>query len=220
MNIRQSIEVILASDLYANRKLHYRTEFQGFDVSIENRKGSIRRGVATDGTQWATKFRNPYGYIRKTEGTDGDHVDCFLGPNENARSVYIIAINDPKTGKYDEDKCFLGFDSAADARKCFDEHYDRPDKFFRDLSVMSIEAFRDHVLDRQNHGEKIGEEGQQDSGRGDQETVRAYTDFPAAMYPLDAPHPPSMHKKGKSVVDENVRRRMSPREMNERKRIL
>lgn len=59
-------------------KLDYRTTFQGLPVSIENRKGSIRRG---DG--WQTKMFYPYGYI--TCGTskdtpDGDCLDVYIGP--------------------------------------------------------------------------------------------------------------------------------------------
>ena len=30
-----------------------------------------------------------YGYIRGTVGTDSDHVDCYIGPDKNAKKVYV-----------------------------------------------------------------------------------------------------------------------------------
>lgn len=69
-------KLIHESLTWSGHKLSYRTKYQGMDISIENRKGSIRRGTASDGTKWETKMTWPYGYIRGTEGTDGDHVDC------------------------------------------------------------------------------------------------------------------------------------------------
>jgi len=135
--------------------------------------------VDQDGNKWETKMRIPYGYIRKTDGSDGEHVDCFVGPNSDARNAYIIHINDPKTGDYDEDKVFLGFDSRKAARKSFDQHYDKPERFFRGLTVMSMQKFKKHVLDKENHGEKIA----------------AYV-----IQPIILNHPPSL-KKGKSKLD-------------------
>ncbi len=168
MNIRQAIDILSEHlfyhpnvgfvtdlDLYANRKLHGRLIYQGLQISVENRAGSIRRGIGTDGKPWETRMKIPYGYIRKTDGADGDHVDVFVGPNENARNAHIIHINDPETGKYDEDKVFLGFDSREEARRSFDDHYDKPERFFRGHTVMSMRRFKDHVLDKENHGEKI-----------------------------------------------------------------
>jgi hypothetical protein len=66
-------------------------KFQDLDVSIENRKGSVRKWhdphSGEDGT---TKMLYPYGYIRKSKGTDGDHVDVYVGPNPQASMAFII----------------------------------------------------------------------------------------------------------------------------------
>lgn len=141
-------------DLQAARKLEGRTTFRGLNISIENDKGSTRKGVDKDGTPWETTMTYPYGYIRKTEGVDGDHVDCFLGPNEDAENVYVIHTNDPSTGKYDEDKCFLGFDSREDAKKAFLENYDDP-KFFGEMDEIPFDDFKNKVLDTKDDPEKI-----------------------------------------------------------------
>lgn len=49
-----------------------------FDVTIENPKGSERSGTDANGKKWSVKMNNTYGYIRGTEGVDGDHIDVFL----------------------------------------------------------------------------------------------------------------------------------------------
>jgi hypothetical protein len=129
-----------------SRKLDGRRQFQGFEISIENRAGSVRKwhDKATD-TKGETKMLYPYGYIRLTEGTDGDHVDCFIGPNEKAERVYVIhQMAAPSFKEHDEDKTMLGFDSPEDAKTAYLIHYDRPE-FFGSMTAMSVEEFRDKV---------------------------------------------------------------------------
>lgn len=123
-------------------KLQGRREFQGLEISVENRKGGVRKGVDQDGSEWRTKMRVPYGYIRRTKGNDGDHVDCFIGPNEDARFAYIVHIKNPKTDRYDEDKVMLGFDTKEDAEKAFRRHYDTPGEFIMDIATMKMEDFK------------------------------------------------------------------------------
>ena len=50
-----------------------------FDISIEQPKGSVRRGVDANGRTWETKMNNTYGYIRGTEGVDGDTIAQLSG---------------------------------------------------------------------------------------------------------------------------------------------
>ena len=69
MNLIQPI------DLNKARKLHYRTVFQGMKISIENKKGSYRSGVDSDGKPWRTKLCFPYGYLIGAVGNDGDNLD-------------------------------------------------------------------------------------------------------------------------------------------------
>lgn len=148
MNLVQLLDVL------ANRKLHKRLKFRGLDISIENRKGSIRQGVGTDGKPWKTKLTYDYGYARMTEGVDGDHVDVFIGPNENADNVYVIHTKDIKTGDFDEDKCMLGFNSASEAKKAFLENYDNPD-FFLGMDTMSFDKFKKKVLATKDNPQKL-----------------------------------------------------------------
>lgn len=146
---------------WSGHKLQDRTSWNGLKISIENKKGSIRRGVDKDGHQWATKMHFDYGYIRGSEGTDGDHVDCYLGDNMDAKKVYIVHQNDPVTHKYDEDKCMLGFDSLEDAKKAYLMQYDRPG-FLGKIDTMDFDEFKEFILLKRNHGKKI---------------IKSYTDF-------------------------------------------
>ena len=57
-------------------------KIDGYDVTIENPKGSVRSGKDADGTPWSVTMNNTYGYIRGTEGVDGDHIDVYLSDNQ------------------------------------------------------------------------------------------------------------------------------------------
>jgi hypothetical protein len=141
--------------LRESRKLHYKTTFQNLPISIENRKGSIRRGTDPDGNEWATKHKVPYGYIRGTHGTDGDHVDVFLGGNEDAAHAFVIHINNPETGEYDEDKVFLGFDDERAALNCFRQHYDEPNKFYSGVDVIPMWKLKDKIFVKKHTSKKL-----------------------------------------------------------------
>lgn len=93
--------------------------FQGLPVTIENKRGSIRRGVDGSGRAWACELPADYGYIKRTEGADGDHVDCYIGPDPTSRQVFIINQQDHKTGRFDEHKVMLGFDSEREAVEAY-----------------------------------------------------------------------------------------------------
>lgn len=139
---------------FSGHKLQGRTAFRGLNISIENKKGTIRRGVDSDGHKWAIKINYDYGYIRGTEGVDGDHVDCYIGDNIDAKNVYIIHQKIPGTDKYDEDKCMLGFDTLADAKAAYLKQYDKPG-FFGGVDTIPFELFKQKVLMKKYHGKKL-----------------------------------------------------------------
>jgi SPP1 gp7 family putative phage head morphogenesis protein len=139
---------------WSGHKLQGRTTFNGLNISIENKKGSIRRGTDSDGHEWAITMHYDYGYIRGTEGVDGDHVDCYLGGNEDAKNVYIIHQKIPGTDKYDEDKCMLGFDTLADAKAAYLRQYDKPG-FFGGVDTVPFDVFKEKVLSKKWHGKRL-----------------------------------------------------------------
>lgn len=60
-----------------------------------------------------------YGYIRRTEGADGDHVDAYVGPDKNAPMAWIVDQIDPKTKDFDEHKLMLGFSCKGHAMQTY-----------------------------------------------------------------------------------------------------
>lgn len=132
---------------YSGYKLQGRTKLYDMDISIENKKGSYRSGVDSDGHKWRTYMNYDYGYVRHTEGTDGDFVDVYIGPDKKADKVYVIHQNNPVTHKYDEDKCMLCFESADAAKKAYMKQYDRPG-FFGSMETLTIEQFKSFVFSK------------------------------------------------------------------------
>ena len=60
-------------------------------------------------------MNNTYGYIRGTEGVDGDHIDIFLSDTPEEGDVYIV--NQLKEdGSFDDHKVMYGFKNKAEAR--------------------------------------------------------------------------------------------------------
>lgn len=139
---------------WSGHKLQDRYNFNGLNISIENKKGTTRSGTDKDGHEWHTYMNYDYGYIRGTEGVDGDQVDCYIGDNPDAKNVYIIHQNDPVTGKYDEDKCMLGFNTKEEAREAYLKQYDRPG-FLGSMITMSFDDFKDYVTAKTNHARRI-----------------------------------------------------------------
>ena len=121
------------------------TEVQGLPIAIENKAGSIRRGVDSHGKSWATKMTMPYGYIKGTEGADGDGVDVFVGPDKEADKAFVVHQKNPDTEKYDEDKVFLGLQSKKDAKEAFADNYDKPEKFMGPISEVPIDRLKELV---------------------------------------------------------------------------
>ena len=91
----------------------------GFRISIENPKGSVRSGTSPDGTKWSNTLACDYGDIRGTESVDGDPVDIYLSDHPEKGAVFVIDQIDPKTKEFDEHKVMYGFDSIEDAKKTY-----------------------------------------------------------------------------------------------------
>ena len=97
-----------------------------FNITIENPKGSVRSGIDTEGNKWETIMQNTYGYIRGTEGVDGDHIDVFLSDDIdgwNGRRVFVVDQYN-EDGSFDEHKVMLGFNETDDAEAAYFANYD------------------------------------------------------------------------------------------------
>ena len=98
-----------------------------FDITIENPAGSVRKGVDADGKEWSNTMANTYGYIKGTEGVDGDHIDVFLHSDMdqwNGRKVFVVDQTN-RDGSFDEHKVMLGFNDKDEAMTAYLDNYDK-----------------------------------------------------------------------------------------------
>lgn len=133
-------------------KLHGHTVFQGLPIAIENRKGSTREGVDPDGKPWKTTFKMPYGYIKKTEGKDGEEIDVYIGPQSNAPNAFVVHQRKIDGTGHDEDKVMLGQPSEAAARKAYLDHYNKVGpKLLGSITTMTIEELKQKLKEKSKH---------------------------------------------------------------------
>lgn len=140
-----------------------------FDVTIEQPVGSVRRGTDADGKEWETTMQNAYGYIRGTQGVDGDHIDVFLSTDIdawNGRRVIIVDQYNPD-GSFDEHKVMLGFNDKADAINAYLANYEKGWEKGRRLvfSTATLEDFEkwiesSHRKQKPYHEYKIAEKAE------------------------------------------------------------
>lgn len=116
-----------------------------FDITIENPKGSVRRGKDANGKEWESKMNNTYGYFRGTEGVDGDHIDVFISNDIDGwdgRKIFVVDQYNPD-GSFAEHKVMLGFNDADDAKSDYLANYEKGWENGRriDVSAVNLEDF-------------------------------------------------------------------------------
>lgn len=133
-------------------KLQGQTSVQGIPIAIENRKGSVRKGTDPDGTPWRTVYKIPYGYIKNTEGNDGEEIDAYVGPHKDAPEVYVIHQHKIDGKGYDEDKVMFGFLSEEEARKAYLAHYNKVGpKLLGPISTIKLEDLKKRLEQKRKH---------------------------------------------------------------------
>jgi hypothetical protein len=113
----------------------------GFRITIENPKGSYRKGKDEKGKEWKTLMHNDYGYFTRTLGKDGDAVDVFIGPNIDSDKIFPI--DQYIGGKFDETKVMLGFDSKEEAKKAYLSNYEKDWKGFKYITEVDTDTFKE-----------------------------------------------------------------------------
>lgn len=129
------------------KKGHVRVH--GLEITIENPRGSFRSGISPEGKPWKARLPTHYGYLKRTEGADGDHVDVFLGSHHKSPLVYVVDQLDHRTGKFDEHKCFLGFAHGKQVKAAY--HGAFTDGKAKDrlghLTEMTVNQFKEWLRD-------------------------------------------------------------------------
>lgn len=123
----------------------------GFQITIENPKGSYRKGVDRNGKQWKTLMKNDYGYFNKTVGKDGDAIDVFIGIHKNSQKIF--AIDQKINNVFDETKIMLYFNTANEAKKAYLSNYDKTWNGFWHITEIDIVSFKKWLYD--GHKQKI-----------------------------------------------------------------
>lgn len=98
----------------------------GFNISIEQPRGSVRSGTDTNGKKWSVTMNNTYGYMTDNVGVDGDHLDVFLSNDIDSwdqQNVYVVDQYN-LDGTFDEHKVMLGFNDRDDATGAYFSNYD------------------------------------------------------------------------------------------------
>lgn len=114
-----------------------RARIAGLPLTIENPAGSKRR------PEWPPLSAH-YGYVRGTEGADGDHVDVFVRPStaDDWDGTVFVIDQTNADGTFDEHKCMLGFDDETQAVRAYSANY--PDGWkVGPVTAMTCEAFRE-----------------------------------------------------------------------------
>lgn len=115
--------------------------FAGFKITIENAKGSKRYWKDENGKTGYNTIKHHYGYFSNSLGHDGDHVDVFLGDNQDSDKIYVVDQN-KKDGSFDESKVMLGFNSKKEAKKAYLSNFTPDWKGFRDITGVNKSLFK------------------------------------------------------------------------------
>lgn len=118
---------------------------QGMSIAIENARGDERSGTDKDGNKWTSTMSDHYGYLKGTNGADGDHVDVYVGANPQSDQVFVIDQVD-ENGGFDEHKVMLGFDSEEQATEAYLSNFDKDWKL-GDVTGMPISEFKEWLKD-------------------------------------------------------------------------
>ena len=117
----------------------------GLDITIENPAGSTRSGVDKGGKAWSIAMKDHYGYVKGTEGPDGDHLDVFIAPGtptDYRGPVHVVEQGD-KAGKgFDEHKAIIGVQTAAEAAELYQRNYAPDWQGGKAIQTMPWEVFK------------------------------------------------------------------------------
>ncbi|MDE5812642.1 MAG: hypothetical protein K2H61_10115, partial [Muribaculaceae bacterium] len=131
-----TVEPTEAQKAAGNYKKEHRS-LDGHRISVENPKGSIRRGRDADGKEWQSEMHHDYGYFIGTKSTDGDNIDVFLSDNPAEGNVYVVDQYHPD-GEFDEHKVMYGFNSEEEAMQAYLSNYEPGWEQTRRLDITGV----------------------------------------------------------------------------------
>jgi inorganic pyrophosphatase len=113
-------------------------------ISIENPKGSVRKGKDKNGKAWANKLAGDYGFFAGTKAIDDDAIDVFIG--DNLDSELVTVIDQYFDGKFDESKFVICSATQAKAEKIYLDSYQKGWKL-GDVSTTTVQQLKEWLKD-------------------------------------------------------------------------
>ena len=129
----------------ANHRMGH-VAIHGLEVTIEVAQGQQRRGVGKDGKPWSKEMHCHYGYFKRTESSDGEHVDIYLGPNPESELVFVVD-QVKQDGTFDEPKVLLGFVNQEAAKSMYLRHV--PGFCLGAITAMTMGDFKEWLQSTQ-----------------------------------------------------------------------
>lgn len=137
-----------AEKIEANDEVKKKLNIDGIAIDIEWPKGSTRSYKNSD---FHVPMHCHYGYIRSTEGEDGEEWDIYVNSEQPSELVFK-AEQLKDDGGFDEYKFILGCNSEEEARKLFEQHM-QADKIGK-FEKLSWNDFKKLVKKEQKESEK------------------------------------------------------------------
>jgi hypothetical protein len=150
------------------RKGHLRV--QAVPISVENPKGSTRKGTDRQGRKWSRRLKDNYGYIQGTVGKDKDHLDTFIGDYPESDTVVVInqkkdATKELDEGNFDEHKVMIGYPNVDAAIQGYNRNYDDGGALKGTAVQMSMAEFKTWLAEADTT--KIAESNRETLYRGE-----------------------------------------------------
>lgn len=116
----------------------------GLGVTIEAKRGGVRRGVAPNGTPFETTVGAHYGYFKGLpKGADGQAPDVFVGDHPTSPVAFVIDETDPKTGKYRQSKSFVHFQTFDQALNAYLDTSSKNPEHVGGMKAFPVAAFKE-----------------------------------------------------------------------------
>jgi len=131
-----------------------RYQFAGLSIAVENPRGSVRKWTDAGGTvTGSTLMLHDYGFIEGHIGSDGEEVDCYVGPDESAPYVHVVhQLRAPDFKVHDEDKVMLGFRDGVAAEQAYVAHRNDGRRAIGSMSIIPVDRFTAQLLRRRGTG--------------------------------------------------------------------
>lgn len=129
----------------AGKKVVEEKDYKGLPVAVEVKKNSFRFRKF-----YKTLMHCDYGYIKGTQGEDGEEIDVYM-INKDSDKVYRIKQLKKGTGQFDEYKYILGARSEDEAKGMYLRHM--PELFFGGIKEIPFDAFKQLVTEKEKTAE-------------------------------------------------------------------